>query len=280
MVSLWIAEKARQVAEGLTPEAFRRNLEDGIMEAANWSDCLRHACRDQGVHYSEGLATAYHEHHRSDAFNLIPCGLHAEFCWIPEWNGGDLDSLMYDFGLQSDRSRSTYIEDIHPDHRFARFLRLVNQSSVNVIGAAIAQNPTTGRRFAEKAAAHHLVVHKNQNCATLMTPDQVIAAVENAYWMAVPVVHCEINVRSLFTHDPQLPMLISTCRGEVHVGWHQFLNGAGYMDTYKGSVEIPANAVGFVGATRWKYGINEVYGLYRPVFHTVCETPMRLAKAA
>jgi hypothetical protein len=120
--------------------------------------------------------------------------------------------------------------------------------------------------LAEKCAAVNFYVERNPNRKPLMNADEVITAIENGYRGALPTVHFEINIRALYELSPLKPIHITSKKGMVHIGFHEFLNGAGYMDQYAGEIVIPAGVTDFAGRNRWSYGINEVYGIYRPAF--------------
>ena len=268
MIDLWCATKRAHQKEGFSVDVFRKELQIGIFDAADIRADFDQACEEAGADTDDDeLFEEYEALHLPNAFDLIPSGLHAEFCWVPEWTTEDLDDLLYSYGLRSDKWKSSYIEDIQPGKWLEVFLKLVNCSSVDLIGEAIQINEDNGRSFAKKCAAANFKVERDQLRPSLMTPADVISAIENAYSQAVPMFHCEINVRALFEHDPTRAIrLTSEKKGTVHLGLHEFFNGAGYMDTYKGEVVIPADAVGFAGEDRWSYGINKAYGIVKSYF--------------
>ena len=101
-----------------------------------------------------------------------------------------------------------------------------------------------------------------------MTGKQVIDLIENSYYKAIPVFHCEVNLRVLFECDPTKPMRMSTSTGTVHLGLHEPLNGAGYMDSYIGEVVIPADVTGFAAGLEWENSIDNVYGIRKSLFNT------------
>lgn len=279
LVELWCKVKGEQVAEQFSANVFRDALCDGIVELCDWESDFRQAAIDAGANpHDEDLMSAYIDLHRPNTFNLIPSNLYAEFIWFPGWNGVCLDTLLDTHGLRSTKWHSCYIEDIQPGEWLERFLKFVNVGSVNFIGAAIEERGEAGRRLAERCAVINFKVERDQSKPALMTPKQVITTIENAYSYAVTCFHCFINVKSLFMHDPYTPMRLSS-KGKVHIGLHDFINGAGYMDSYPGEVIIAPNECGFAGDQRLRYGVNKVYGLYRPVFNTEPETII-LTKAA
>lgn len=274
LVDIWIKTKQAFMAEGNWAQGvFRKELQRQMLDQLDITDAFLQGCAEQGFtgELDSELYEEFFSLQMANVFSLIPSSLHAEFCWVPEWRGGDVDDLMYTQGLRSDRYRSSYIEDVQPGNWLRLFLELVNCSSVDLIGEAINERGEEGRVLAEKCAKANFKVDKDQNRAQLMNPHQVISAIENAYSNAFPVVHCEINLKALFEMDPSKPMTLKSAKAHVHVGLHEPLNGAGYLDTYPGQVTIPADAVGFFGANRWKYGINKVYGLVRSAFYTIPE---------
>lgn len=269
LVALWIATKRAFARGEIKPENFRDELAGGIINEADWLSDFRQAAIEVGADPDDDvLFEEYVSLHKGRAFDLIPTGLHAEFCWVPEWDGANLDDLLETLGLRSDRWNSSYIEDIRPGNWLAVFLRMVNQSSEALIAACIEKDGDNGRAFERKCAANNFVVGKDDNRPSLMTPGEVISAIENAYSLAVPCFHCEINVRALFEHDPTKAMRMTSVKGKVHLGLHEFINGAGYMDTYPGEIAIPADATGFAGVDRWRYGIDKVYGIVKSQFYT------------
>jgi len=270
LVNLWIATRKHLVAGDIRPDQFRDELIGGIINLSNWRSSFNQAASEVGADPDDDvLFEQWVALNKNDAFNLIPSNLHAELCWIPEWDGANLDDLLGSHGIQSDRFNSNYIEDVQPGNWLTVFLKLVNQSSEAIIAAAIAERGAEGKKFADKCQAIEYDIKMDDSRPSLMTPMEVISAIENAYYMAVPMFHCFVNVKALLGSDPTKAMLMSSDRkGRVHLGFHEFINGAGYMDTYNGEVIIPANAIGFAGEERWKWGVNKVYGLVKSCFYT------------
>jgi len=269
LIKLWIEKK--RTCNSMTHEQFLGELQNAIIGVSDWPEAFRQACAEVGADQdNDFLYLEYVELHRGEVFNLIPSNLHAEFCWVPEWDGLDLDSLMDELGLRADPYNSSAIEDVVPGKWLETFLHLVNQSSEAVIAAAVAIRD--GQPFADKCAESGFKVDLDPSRPSLMTPEEVVATIENAYHWAVPMFHCQINVKALFQHDHTKPMRLSSEAGKVHLGLHDgVLNGAGYMDTYPGEVVIPAEATGFAGESRWQWSVNKVYGIYKPVFKATPE---------
>lgn len=279
LINLWIKTKRAYVEEGIAnAELFKTELQRAILEEIDIEDAFAQGCAEIGVDgdqlFGGPVYDQYFDRQLARAFSSIPSHLHAELCWIPEWDGHCLDTLMDTHGLKSEHYRSNYLEDVLPGDWLRLFLQMVNCSSVDLIGAAIEEQGEVGRVLAQKCAQANFKVSKDQNRPQLLTASQVITAIENAYTYAIPMFHFEVNVRALFEAAPELPMKMATVKGQVHVGFHQPVNGAGYMDTYAGEVVIPANAIGFAGADRWSYGINRTYGLVRSYFYT---TPVSIS---
>ena len=270
MVDLWITTKRKLVSGKIKPGQFRDILIEGIIEASDWRSDFEQAAAEVGADLDdEDLFDAYVELHRKEAFDLIPDSLHAEFCWAPGWDGRSLDDLLDNNSLQSDFRRCGYLENILPGNWLEVFLQLVNQSSAEMIKAGIARSAAKGNIFAAKCAEANFEVLNDPTRPSLLTGEQVINAIENAYGLSVPMFHCEVNVRALFELDPTSAWRMTTDRNkQVHLGLHDFVNGAGYMDSYAGEIIIPAEASGFAGANRLSYGINSVYGIVRSYFYT------------
>lgn len=272
MVSLWVAVRQDFINGDLPLSEYRERLTDGIIVASGgWRTEFRQAATEVGANPdNEKLFDEYVALHRGSAFDLIPRGAHAELCWIPDWSGGNLDDLMETHGLRSARYRSTYLNDVEPGHWLVQLLRMVNVGSEALIAAGIEERGEEGRAFAEKCRKQKsFKVLADPSRPSVMTPFDVITTIENSYPNAVPIMHCEVAVRTLFDLDPRNDIQFSSNRGEVHVGLHDFvLNGAGHMDTYKGVIAVPAKSKGFVGAPRMHWTINSVYGLVRSCFYT------------
>lgn len=270
LVALWIRTKQALEKGLIEVSGFRDALIDGIVERDDWCTAFAEAAREVGANPNdERLFREYKELHRGSAFDLIPSNLHAEFCYIPGWDGENLDDLIEECGIRSERWKSTYVEDLVPGNWLSVFLQTINQSSDEMISAAVRVYGADGEKFARRCQEAGFTVGKDATRPSLMTGEQAVAAVENAYCNAVTVVHCEMNVRALFEHDPTCPMRLSTRCGKVHVGLHEFVNGAGYIDTYPGDFVVPADARGFAGVERWAYGIDSTYGIVRHVFNAI-----------
>jgi hypothetical protein len=273
ILNIWITAKKAYVAGTLKAEEFRDHLIDAIIEAADWRGQYEQACIEADEEIDDDAYDAYEAENRNEAFRLVPFGLYTEFRWIPESGDAGLDELIDTHGLKSTKWRSCYLEDIIPGDWLARFLRLVNVSSDALVQAGMTERPSEGPVFAQRVQESGFVVTHDPNLPALMTALEVIEALENAYYQAMPVVHAEIEVRALLELDPAKPMVLTTKkRGEVHVGFHCFVNGAGYMDTYPGSITVPANETGFTGVDRWSYGIDNVYGLVKSFLYVTPTT--------
>lgn len=269
MIALWIATKQALVRGEIDADQFRDTLIDGIIRTADWRSDFNDAARDVGADANDDrLFEEYVQLHRANAFELIPKTLHSEFCWVPGWDGWCIEDLIESNGLRSDRWKSSYIEDVQPGNWLAVFLSLVNQSSAELIRVAVEEFGDNGKTFADKCHAANFNVEKDPARPSLMSGKEVISAIENAYSQAVPMFHCQVNVRALFELDPTKAMRMVSPSGKVHLGLHEFINGAGYLDTYPGEVVIPAEAAGFGGVKTWRYGVNEVYGLVKSSFIT------------
>lgn len=278
MLNLWIQAKVAFVKDRLTVAQFRDRLLDSIIAETRWEEQFRDAYEEAGGKPCSQACTkayrAYVRAHREEAIRLVPYGLHTEFRWIPGWTFGGLDEVMETHGLRSEKYKSNYWEDIIPGEWLARFLRLVNVSSIALEAALTALRPAEVAAYRARTEQAKFFVASDATRPALITPKQVITIIENAYTHAVPVVHAEIEVRTLLELDPSQPLVLTSKRGEVSLGFHCFVNGAGYMDTYPGEIVIPAGETGFTAEDRWSYGIDDTYGLYRPAFHT---TPKSLS---
>lgn len=266
LIDLWIKTRKEAVSEGMNAAQFRAALIAAVLDSADIDDAFVAGCREVDADEDDDeLRDAYWDIQSSRVMDIIPSSLYAELIWVPGWSNEDTDDLMYFGGIDSKNWRSNFIEDVLPGRWLETFLKMVNCSSVDLIGTAIAEKGSAGRLFAEKCAAANFKVEKDQNRMQMMTASNVISAIENAYYRAVPMAHAEINVRALFELDPSKAMRWSTKqKGCIHVGFHDPVNGAGYMDTYPGELIIPATETGFASASRWSYGITKSYGLYRP----------------
>lgn len=273
VLNLWIETKKAFLTEKFSVAEFRKRLEDGIINAACWENQFRDAYEEAGGDPNSMACTKayrrYVRENRGEAFRLVPYGAHTEFRWIPEWTWGGLDEVIDTHGLRTDCYNSNYLENLLPGEWLTRFLRLVNVSSMALGAAARATRGAEGKLFAERMDAAGLFVPLDLERPAIMDAEQVIAALENAYTHAVLCVHAEIEVRALLELDPSKSFVLSTDKKQqVSVGFHCFVNGAGYMDTYHGEVTVPAAETGFTGADRWAYGIDKTYCLYKPAFYT------------
>ncbi len=273
VLQCWIGLRTQLLDKRFPAEEFRARLKAALVVLADWESQFREAYANAGGQPGSKACTkaylAYVAEHDDDILRMVPYGAHAEFRWIPGWNGRSLDDAIETHGMRSDRYRSTYLEDLQPDAWLTRFLQLVNVGTDALQAAARATRGAEGEKFAQRIDAAQLFYGRDPSRPSLMSPEQVIAVLENGYINAVPVVHAEIEVRALLELDPTQPFVLSTAKkGEVHVGFHCFVNGAGYLDTYPGQVVVGPAERGFSSDERWSYGINKVYGLYRPAFYT------------
>ena len=274
LIAGWISLKRVQVESKWDNVRFREALIDLVIElSGGWEAEFLEAARQEGMSFDcvsyevqEQMHQAYIQANRERAFDLIPSSLHGELCWVPGWNGVNLDELMDEFGQRSSRSKSNYLEDVQPGRWLVELLKLGNCSSEALRGYCKEQG-ANGLIFVQETADLRWKVEADPLRPAVLTPEQVVAIIENGYQWAVPMAHAQINVRALFEHDCTKPMFWSTSQGKVHIGLHDgVLNGAGYMDAYDGYLVIPANETGFAGEARWNWSINKVYGIVQSYF--------------
>lgn len=276
LVENWIRTRYLLRTGNVTAGGFRATLFDGVADKLDLRQAFLDACEVMGIEgdLNSNLFDDYEKLHRSESelLPIIPSGLHAELCWVPGWDEASLDDMHYAFGLKSAHGRSNYIDDVLPGKWLEVFLQLVNCGSVELIGEAINLYGDAGRAFARQCAKAQFYISKDQNRPQLLTAAEVLSVIENAYPGAVPMVHCEINVRQLYQMDPAKAWRMTTKHGKVHVGFHEgVFSGAGYMDTYKGSIVVPGDATGFIAASRLRYDIGDTYGLCKSMLRVTPE---------
>lgn len=203
----------------------------------------------------------------------IPSHVHAEFWWVPGWNGVSLDDTEH-LHLRCKRWDTSYIDEILPSKGLENFLKWVNVSSDDFILAAKARNPDEGVKL--EANLRGFSVPSDATRPSMLTPADVVNMLENVgYNQCLPTVHAYVEVRELLSLDPRQPIELPLRNNKMHIGWHDTINGAGYMDTYPGTAVIDAMTLGFGWDGRGRYGINETYGLALSGFY--CE-PRNLAR--
>lgn len=200
----------------------------------------------------------------------IPSSVHAEFVYFPTWTPeiGDLDDAIYHLGLRTS-ANSTYIDELLPCEGLKRFLEYVNVSPAALIEAATVRNPNEGAKLAENLAGFGADV--NPASPSLVAPSDVLTILENTgSTNSIPTVHAHIELRALFELDPSQPVALPLRKNCMHIGFHDFVNGAGYMDTYPGTAIVDLNRHHFAG-DRYAYGINDTYGLALSAFYCTPE---------
>lgn len=197
----------------------------------------------------------------------IPSQVRAEVWWVPGWDGHSLDDTDH-VHIKGDRWNSTYIEDVLPSDGLRNFLQWINVSSDEFVAAALVHRPSEGEKLKDRLNEAKFHVEKDVSRPTMASPEQALTMIENAgYTHCLPTVHAHVELNTLINLDPRLPIALPLPKGKAHIGFHDTINGAGYMDMYEGTAVIPPMSLGMGWATRGRYGIEDTYGLYRPAFY-------------
>lgn len=270
LLKCWISARQDLQSGLIQASEFQKSLRNAIPDIADWRSCFKDAANEIGADKNDNeLLYAYIIENLERAFDLIPNNLHTDLVWVPGWDyKQDIGDCLTELGLSSTRWKSPYIADISPGEWLKNLLLLVNQSSDAVISAAIENNGEDGAMFAKRCQDASFSVNLDASRPSLMTGNQVIDLIENSYYKAIPVFHCEVNLRALFACDPTKPIKMSTPKGQVHIGLHEPLVGAGYMDSYIGEIVIPSEATGFAAGLEWENSIDNVYGIKKASFNT------------
>lgn len=207
---------------------------------------------------------------KDEAFQAgIPSGIRTEFWWVPGWNGDSLDDTEH-LHLRGKRYDTTYIDEILPSPGLENFLKWVNVSTDEFIAAATQRNAAEGQALRDNLAGFS--VAKDPARSAMVTPEDVVNMIENVGLnQCLPTVHAYVEVSELLKLDPREPIALPLKNGQMHLGWHDTINGAGYMDTYPGTAVIDAMTLGFGGQKRGRYGIDETYGLALSAFYCTPE---------
>lgn len=271
LIDTWVVLKRKQVKGKWDNARFRDALIDEIISMSNGlEEDFNYAMRQAGAPLNklsygtyQKLLQAYVSRHRKDVLGLIPTSLHAELCWIPGWDGENLDEMIDLVGQRSERYNSNYIEETVPGGWLIQLLKLANCPS-SELRAYCMELGEAGRRFVQATADHRWKVEADPMRPMIIPPQKLVEVIENGYINAAPLAYAEVNVRALFEHDCTKPMLWSTQSGRIFLGLHDGVcNGAGYIDAFDGCVVVPPNESGFAGANRWKWSISEVYGIVK-----------------
>lgn len=197
----------------------------------------------------------------------IPSHVRAEVWWVPGWDGESLDDTEH-LHIRGNRWNSTYIENVLPSEGLRNFLQWLNISSDEFIAAALVHRPPEGETLKESLNGASFCVDKDHSRPSLITPEQALVMVENAgYIDCLPTVHAHVELGALLKLDPRLPIALPLPKGQMHIGLHNTINGAGYMDTYDGEAIIAPMSLGMGWASRGSYGVDKTYGLYRPALY-------------
>lgn len=250
---------------GLRAKAFLRNLvRDVYGRKSGMKGCVFDLVNEQinDIRFEQAMAAG------------VPHGHHAEFCYIPGWDGESVDTMIEDLALRAKRYRSGYFDELLHSASLAKFLAWVNVSSDDLIQAVAARNPDEAAKFVANLGDWRVAAKPDQ--PSLISAEDVMHIIENAgSSLPVPMVHVEMDVGDLFRLDPRKPILlpamdcISPHGRRYHIGMHDPINGSGYLDVFVANrdVEIPPLATGFAWAGRWSYGIDDTYGIVKRPFY-------------
>ena len=210
----------------------------------------------------------------------IPGVIHRELCFVPHWDGDDVDNMIYTHALRGTRWRGCYFDEIVPSKSLAQLLRWVNVSSKDLVAAVVATRAADGAKFAARLGKW--TVKADPKRPALIAVDDLVEIIENAGTdIPVPMAHVEVDVGALMRLDPRKPILLDL-DGRAHIGMHDVVNGSGHMDLYKtsGPVVIPPLASGYGWVGRWSYGIDATYGIVKHPFKCAPTNPPEAAAPA
>lgn len=241
--------KAHQLLQSTAKAVFGSTARSDVL-----ADCLVE--RVQELRHEDWIAE----------FRRALSGTHAELVYVPNWDGESIDDMIYELGLRASRwNQSLYVDEIQPCEALAKFLSWLNIGTDDLLAAARDIRPNEADKLALNLA--NFKVERDAKHPSLVSPSQAIEMMENAVHNCVPMYHCEVDLGALMDCDPHLPMTMSTAKGTIHIGLHDVINGTGCLDTYTGTVTIPADHLGFGWVGRWDWGIDKVYGLVKSYFH-------------
>lgn len=186
----------------------------------------------------------------------------AEFVYVPGWDGHSVDDMIYNLGIRTRHwGFSPTMDELVPSTGLANVLRWLNIGTDDLFAACLRERPGEAAKLAESLAGWR--VERRCDEPTLLRPSDLIGVMENSRTDCVAMYHCEINLAQLLDAPLGAPLRLATRQGKIHIGLHDPINGAGYMDTWPGEVVIPADATGFGWVGRWPHGIDKTYGLVR-----------------
>jgi len=258
---------------GTTPMRFMRSicaqvfgkrghLDDLVAEAVEAE--VRIAWADQSAHWR------------------IPQNLFTELAWVPGWDGECLDQALEDLALSfKNFPANDPICDVRPNQAWANVLSWLNIGTEEIrVYLRDEVSVHAARRFAE-----HMGDIRRQLDPTrkqLLRPKQLVAMLDNAsYRHLLPVVYAEVNVAALYGLDPREPISLALNNGKgFAAGFHDPINGAGYVDVWPGTVELPPLSTGIASSERFHYGIARTYDLVQRYFQSTPRTLEPVKQAA
>lgn len=237
-------------------ETFRDVVEEALAEADTTSplDQLDQA-RDIGVVYIHGVG-----------------------------DGAHFDDL-YMRGAISSQCSAT---DVRPDGNFRNFLQFLNMGSddyraavqaihgIDLLAIPASEDTTAYRRerLAELSKEwQDFSFEADAARPALVTPEQAVELLDNASYGGVPVAYAHVEPKAFlnlpWAGSPGGQVLLepSRDRGRILIGIHDFMNGSGHSVDVPGPVTLPLkHAAWHVDGTRYKYGVDSVYGLVKSIF--------------
>jgi hypothetical protein len=200
----------------------------------------------------------------------IPQNLFTELSWVPGWDGKCLDQALEDLALSfKNFPANDPICEVLPNTAWTNVLSWLNIGTDEI------------RRYLSQAVSIHHAARFTEQMGEfrhqpdpmrpqILTPERLVDMLDNAsYRHLLPVVYAEVNVAALYELDPREPISLALNNGKgFAAGFHDPINGAGYVDVWPGTVELPPLSTGIASSERFHYGIARTYDLMKRYFQS------------
>jgi hypothetical protein len=195
--------------------------------------------------------------------------------YVPGLEGGYVEDIMVQSaGISSDPI------SIIPDRKFENLLKFLNMSSKDYkdmvrrrydVDLESASDLTEGNDvrsyMAEEIAAQwrNLSVDSDASRAWTLDETEILTVLENATYGGVPIIAIRVPLKELLKTDLDQPIEISGVSDRKEfggmIGVHDFVNGSGYVDNFKGKTFITEGKRGnWILPEKTGYGFDKAYG--------------------
>lgn len=208
----------------------------------------------------------------------VPGHTYTGLAYVPGWDGVSLDTALDTLSLTIQSRQVMPSCAVRCDEAFLNLLRWAGVTTQQFLEAA---RETHGAQADGLAAELGAVMSIDAQTPCRVSAKDLVSIIDNGMCSnPLPFVYADVQLRALLDLDPRFPFSLSLANGKgFAAGLVDFVNGAGYLDTWPGQFEVPALATGFISDARYRYCVAKTFDIVRS-YHRCVPAQQQLAHAA